>query len=51
MIGINCECGHEKTQHDKKNGCMNRSKSNHDYRDNLGYCICTEFYKAKSNRP
>ena len=36
-----CTCGHEKTEHTSE-GCMNRSKHG-DYRDHLGYCVCTDF--------
>jgi len=42
-----CECGHNKTQHNKKYGCTYQydPKSTHDYQDSRGFCICTEFYR------
>lgn len=40
-----CECRHLRKFHNKKEGCMNRNKRG-DYRDNLGYCVCIEFFQV-----
>jgi len=44
----NCECDHPKKDHDKIKGCMNRVEPGKDmeYRDNQGYCICTEWFQV-----
>jgi len=42
-----CECGHSKKYHNHKDGCHYRYPrgSQADYKDNLNYCCCIEFYQ------
>ena len=46
---MNCECDHKKSEHTQKDGCMFRYPpgAEEEYQDNLGYCICTEFYRIE----
>lgn len=45
-----CECGHKKSVHNKIEGCMYQygPKSQHDYQDSRGFCVCTEYYRIEA---
>ena len=47
-----CECGHSKKYHNHKDGCHYRYPrgSQADYKDNLNYCCCIEFYQIKGGQ-
>ncbi len=45
-----CTCDHSEKCHNQKEGCTYQypPDSNEDYKDNHGYCVCTEFVQTKS---